>query len=512
MQTHSLKKRYIFKLVTNIMVVPLNLLVISILARSLGPELYGQYRYLIYFFTLLSSFLGFGGNFFTSELAKNNFDKMLISFYQVYMLINWMVASLILSIVIGLNIADLFFPEVVKSQYLWLAFLLAFITFVSQMFESMTDACGLTKKASIFNFLSKLAGLLLLVILIYLIKWVDLYTVFIGSIVAVLITTLAFGSILRSNNIAVIQYRINWTDFKEKFKSFFSYSHPLLTLSIVTFAVGFFTRWVLQFFGGSVEQGYFSFSDAFSGFIIIFSNSVTPLLQREFSISYNIQNLEKIRDLFERSLLIFIAFTTYFCVYLAFNASAFTILIGGNSFEAAVLPTQIMLFYPIPYIANNILYATVYATSKTRLLRNVQISICILNLVITYFLLAPNKYWGFNLGAFGFAIAMVSVTYLNHIILLIYCTRLFNLSWIKMIVRYAKLIISFVVIGTISFVLGKAVAGNLILNIFISGTAYTLSTALLLFRFPSIIGFTRIDVQRFVKVIINGIKNYRISN
>ncbi|HEY1054959.1 MAG TPA: hypothetical protein VGE24_07480, partial [Emticicia sp.] len=109
-KAHSLRKRYLFKLFTSFLVVPLNLFTVSVIARTLGPELYGEYRYLIYFFTLVSSFIGFGGNFFTTELANNHFDKTLISFYQNYILLSWLGAAVLILVITFSRLSGIFFP------------------------------------------------------------------------------------------------------------------------------------------------------------------------------------------------------------------------------------------------------------------------------------------------------------------------------------------------------------------------------------------------------------------
>lgn len=477
------------------MVVPLNLLTVSIIARTLGPELYGDYRYLIYFFTLLSSFIGFGGNFFTTELAKNHYDEKLVSFYLNYILLNWVAACLFIFVIRYTNLSTTFFPSKVQVQYIWIAFLLSFFTFLSQFLESMTDSCGLTKSASIFNFFAKLFGLGVLCLLIYIVDWTNLLSVFLYSIAVVVFTVIGFGMVLKSNNIPVLNFKISLPDFKKRAAFFFSYSHPLLVLSIVTFAVGFLGRWILQFFGGSVQQGYFSFSDSFSAFIIIFSNSITPLLQREFAISFSNQDLHKMKNLFQKSLLIFTGVTSFLAVFVMINADFFTLLIGGMSFKNAILPTQIMLFYPIPYVANNILYATIYAVGKTALLRNVQILMCILNLIFTYFLVAPANYFGLELGAVGFVISMLSVTYLNHFVLLRYCTPMFDLKYIKIIANYFIILLALLVVGFASKFLIDILNMNSLISIFLAGVIYTLIAGLLFSKSPTLFGFSAEEVQ-----------------
>lgn len=486
---------------------PLNLFTVSIIARTLGPELYGEYRYLIYFFSLLSGFIGFGGNFFATELSKNHFDRQLITFYQIYIILNWVGASVLIFAISYSKFSETFFPGGIELRYIWIAFLLSFITFISTFLESMTDSCGLTKNASIFNFVAKLAGLLVLLLLVYVIDWKDLFSVFLYSIAVVVFTVAGFGTVLKSNDIPVFSLKISGREFADKFISLFNYSHPLFTLAVSTFAIGFLTRWILQFFGGSVQQGYFSFSDSFSAFIIIFSNSIAPLLQREFSISFGSQDLEKMKSLFHKSILIFTAVTSYLSVFIILNAGIFTLLVGGKSFENAILPTQIMLFYPIPYIANNILYATVYATGRTPLLRNVQMLVGMINLVLTYFFVAPASYFGLEMGAVGFAISMVISTYLNHVILLKYCASFLTLNWISILGNYLSIIIIFVIAGFVFKIFFRTFLTDSILYIIVSGLLYSLSVCLIFFKFPGLLGFSTNEIR----LIVDAILKLRIS-
>jgi len=450
---------------------------------------------------MFSGFLGFGGNFLTSELAKNHKDKLLISFYQVFIILGWVITGIILIVAFGLNKLIFLFPEISNHGYVFLAFLLAYITFMTQMYESISDATGLTKSSSIINLISKFFGVILLIIFIYLVNWINLYSIMFISIIMSLISAFLFAYILWSNNIDVKLFNISWVDFKNKFKQFFNYSHPLLTLSIVTFTLGLFMRWGLQLFGGSAEQGYFSFSDSFSGFIIIFGNSITPLLQREFSITYNDSDNERMKLIFERSLLIFISFTSLLSIFVLFNTKTITMLIGGNSYNSSILSTQIMLFYPIPYIANNILYSTCYATNKTKLLRNVQIFIVILNTIITFLLIAPQKYWGLNLGAIGFALSLVAVTYLNHIILLIYCSKMFDLNWFNLIFKYLRIIGAFMIIGLFCFFLDKVLTFNPIYILILNAFLYFSVSILLMFYLPSLVGFSNININEYIKIV-----------
>jgi hypothetical protein len=166
------------------------------------------------------------------------------------------------------------------------------------------------------------------------------------------------------------------------------------------------------------------------------------------------------------------------------NAGIFIVLVGGSSFKDAVLPTQIMLLYPIPYIINNILYVTLYATGRTPLLRNVQILMGILNLSFTFFLVAPTHYFGLQLGAVGFAISMVVVTYFNHVILLKYCASFFNLGWMGVVVSYIKILLVFVTVGIICKIIAGLLLTDSFFFILVSGLSYTCGVGFIFYKFP----------------------------
>lgn len=472
----------------------------------LGPASYGDFKYLIYVFAILSSLIGFGGNFFLTELAKNHHDKTVISFYWNYTFISWSVACIIIILAFLSGLSGVLFPGQ-EIFYVWLAFFLTFFTFISSLLDSMTDTCGLTRKASIFNFIAKLSGIFVLLLFFYLFKWVNLFSLFSYSFIATFVLLVGFIAVLKSNGIPVLHTRISLAQFKLKFTSFYEYSHPLLVLAIVGLPLSLAGRWMLQKFSGSVQQGYFSLSDSFSALIITFSNSITPLLLREFSISFYDKDIIKMSSLFNKSISIFTTISSYFSVFMALNATAVTLLIGGKSFDGAILPTTIMLFYPIPYIANSILYVLIYATNKTALLRNVQLMIIILGLILTFFFIAPNEYFGLNLGATGFAIAMVSVTYLNHLILLKFCTSELNLKWSKITGNYIKIIVAFLIVGIASKLLCKELITNLWISFILSGMLYTLGVVFILKKFPHLLGISATELSALLKPIMQKFRN-----
>jgi hypothetical protein len=116
-------------------------------------------------------------------------------------------------------------------------------------------------------------------------------------------------------------------------------------------------------------------------------------------------------------------------------------------------------------------------------------------------LIAPQKYWGLNLGAIGFALSLVAVTYLNHIILLIYCSKMFDLNWFNLIFKYLRIIGAFMIIGLFCFFLDKVLTFNPIYILILNAFLYFSVSILLMFYLPSLVGFSNININEYIKIV-----------
>lgn len=492
-KTDSFKKKYVFKLVTSFAGIPLNLLTALLIPRMLGPSLFGDYKYLIYSFTQVTSFFGTSNNFLAVGLAKNNYDKILISFYWTLLLVLVLAVSVLLIPVLHSTLCNIFFPGQ-NINYIWIAYFLVLFTFISQVLESMIDSCGLTTNGSIVNILAKLIGAAFLLLFFYSFHWRGIFPVFAIGYISTFFLVSGFSWMMVKRNIPVLHVKISLHDFKERFKSFYQYTEPLFILTIVGLPLSFLNRWMLQIFGGSLEQGYFSLSDSFSSFVIMFSNSFIPLLTREFAISFNNDDLSRMSSLFIKSLSFLFAISSFFSVFLLLNASDATLIVGGRSFEGAILPVSIMILYPIPYVINNILYAFIYSTNRTVLLRNVMLISSFVGVFVTFVLVAPTKYLGFNLGAAGFAISMVFNTSLIYLVLLKYCASALGVSWGKIMANHIIVLVLFLAEGIIAIKICELFIKDSLLLFFLSGFLYSAGVFLILLKFPKLLGVSIAEI------------------
>ena len=76
---------------------------------------------------------------------------------------------------------------------------------------------------------------------------------------------------------------------------------PILPYQIWAAFVVFADRWMLQNFGGSIEQGYFSVGNQLSLIILLAATSIINILWKEMAEEYKKNNIEKVRNYFRLS-------------------------------------------------------------------------------------------------------------------------------------------------------------------------------------------------------------------
>ena len=464
----------------------------------LGPASYGDFNFLLYSFIQLTSFISTGNNFLATRLATNNYNKSLISFYWNYVIIALFISVLGLIIASLTSLHEVLFPNQALIN-IWIIFVLAFVMLIVALLNSMSDTCGLTKYSSIATLIVRLISVCFLLIIFFIFKVKSILGLFAYQYLLFGLLAIGLFGLLLRKKIPIYPFSVSLIETKKHIKPYFEYTRPLFFASIIVLPLSFLSRWLLQKFGGSIEQGYFSISDNISSFIILFSNSLSPLLLREFSISFNNNDNARMSSLFVKSLYALFAFTAYMSIFLMFQASKVIIFLGGDSFNNAILPVSIMILYPIPYIVNNILYAVLNSTNRTKLLSNVSIILNSLGVIFLFILIAPNKFYGLGLGAVGYAIYSVTITSIISLVMLIFCVSILKLSWIKIIINQLIVLIIFLTLGYLAVTIGDYVTINIFFSFILSGCLYTLAVFTVFLQIPTLFGISFSEIIGMVK-------------
>ena len=393
------------------------------------------------------------------------------------------------------------------SMPLWLAPLAAmwaFLTWWGRVLRSMNDALGLTISSEIIRTLISLLALLVLVML-FLTEELNIWSLFAQQYLMLACTALAFLLVtlksLKTNQLP-FSFRLSVKAKSSYHLEFFNYSHPLLIQALLSFLMLSFERWLLQWFNGSAEQGFFALSQKVSMACFLFVSAMTPLVMRELSIAWGQKDLKAMGQLITRFSPLLYVIAAYFSCFTLVEGEALVYLFGGEQFQAALVPVQIMALYPLHQAYGQLAGSVFHASGKTHILRNMTAVECVYGLFLTWLLLAPPHLLGLGLGATGLALKTVAVQFITVNAYLWLASRFIPLNFFRNL-AHQILSLSFILLLayatkelTLSLNLGSSISLG---RFFISGLSYTLALTLAILALPQLLGFTRRDLYELAR-------------
>ena len=210
--------------------------------------------------------------------------------------------------------------------------------------------------------------------------------------------------------------------------------------------------------------------------------------------------MNRIAVLFQRFIPMFYSIAAYFCMFIMFQAQKIVLIIGGNKFDDAIIPVAIMALYPLFYTTNGMIYTVFYSTRNTKLLGKLGTLFCFIGPPCFFILLAPPQYFGLNLGATGFAIGMVSLTFVSYNVYLWFCTRILKISFTGLFLHQFYSAALFALTAIISIQLSNTLFDNFIISFLVSGIIYTIGIFILLISFPRLFSVTKKEIFELIKI------------
>ena len=508
----SLKKRYFYKLVANLIGLPISIVIQSIIPRGLGPSAYGDFTFLTNFFTKVTGFFDAGTSIgFYTKLSQRQNDKGLIKFYWHFILFISLLILLVIPLIFLFNKQELLLPGQSK-KYIYMALVFSLLTWASQIINKIVDAYGYTTNGEIIRVSQKILALLL-IILLFINNKLNLTSFFIYSYIVLIVLSLGWWFILKKNGVSLFpKVRLKFFQWKGYLKEFYHYSHPLITYSFVGLLVGILDIWLLQKFAGSVQQGFYGLSYKIASICFLFAGAMTPLITREFSIAYIKNDILEMRRLFIRYIPMIYAVVAFFAVFLSINAQKVSFIFGGEEFKESALAITIMSLYPIHQTYGQLSGSVFYATGQTKIYRNIGISIMLIGLPVTFLLIAPKNLFGLNLGSVGLVLKMVVLQFIGVNIQLWFNAKYLKLSFIKLFSHQLYTIVTFAAVSYISFLVGDYLSNGLIISFFISGSLYAIFSIALLYLLPVLIFSSRREIKQYISLVLNKCLSIIIKN
>jgi len=506
MAEDSLKKRYFYKLSTNFIGLIINMATQTIIPRGLGPKSYGDFNFLSSFFTEVTAFLDMGTSIgFYTKLSHRQKDRGLVIFYMYFTI----AASIAVVTFAFLAQITSTYKQLWPGQeilYVYMAVIWGILSWITQILNKMADAYGVTVSTELARMFQRGLGLVL-IILLFISKNLTLTNFFYYHYLMFLLLGVLFIWIMeRKGHIIFQQLKLSLKQIKDYFIEFYTYSHPLFVYALIGLIVGILDRWLLQYFGGSIQQGFFGLSYQIGALCFLFSSAMAPLLMREFSIAYGKQDLTEMARLFRRYIPLLYSVAAFFACFIAVQSDKVVYIFGGEKFKGATAALTIMAFYPIHQTYGQLSGSVFYAAGKTALYRNIGVAFMLIGLPTTFFLIAPSAIMGLNLGATGLAIKMVILQLIAVNVMLFFNARLLKLSFWKYIAHQLICIVflllaSFLVTFTVDnfFYIGK----NIIINFALSGVLYSIVVFIIVYFFPDLFGMKRNDILKLIAKVLN---------
>lgn len=499
MTEDSLQKRYSYKLLTNLVGLVFNIIIYSIIPRGLGPKAYGSFNFLTNFFTQMVGFFDTGTSLgFYTKLSNRPRESALVCFYTYFIAIVSIVTLVFVLLAHWTNSYSMIWPDQ-EMKYIYLAAGWGVLTWIVGVLNMMADAYGLTVASEMVRIYQR-AIALMLILMLFALEQLRLYQFFLYHYFILFLLAGAFIWVMDKNGYSVNRNwkPLSWSQIKLYFKEFYHYSHPLFFCSVIGMIAGIFDRWLLQVFGGSIQQGFYSLSYQIGTICFLFTSAMTPLLMREFAISFGKRDFQEMARLFRRYVPMLYTIAAFFSCFIAFQAQKIIYIMGGRQFSGAFLAVAVMAFYPIHQTYGQLSASVYYAAGQTALYRNIGITFLLIGLPLTYFLIAPKEKMGLGAGATGLAIKMVLVNFVGVNVQVYFNARLLKLNYWRYLGH------QFVSVGCLLAVAALASIGadnilglreRTLASFFVAGIFYTIVVMSLACFLPVIFGIYKEDIH-----------------
>lgn len=511
MSSPSLHSRYAAKLSTNLIGLAINLVTQAIIPRGLGPKAYGDFNYLSNFFSQLMPFLSLSTSTgFYTKISQRQNEFGLISFYFQF---NGLSTIALFIFIVGSQLTGISGILWLDQNicYVYMAGVWGALTWLAMLLTQVADAYGITVSTEVARIAQRCLGLFI-VLALFLYNQLNLIHFFFYQYGVLLLLILSFIWIIGHTGHSFLQkWRLHEHQIKSYIKEFYHYSHPLFFFALIGMVVGILERWLLQKYGGSIEQGFFSLSYQIGAVCFLFTSAMTSLIMREFSIAFGNNDLREMARLFRRYIPLLYGVAAYFGCFACVHAEEITYIFAGGSFAGAALPVMIMSLYPIHQTYGQLSGSVFFAAGQTKLYRNIGLLYMALGLPIAYVMLAPVTQFGLDAGAVGLAIKFVIVNFIIVNVQLYFNARLLNLRFVKYFghqIFCAGLLLGVALLSKAAVDQVGGLQDKIIAGFLLAGILYTMLVTALIYVLPVVFGLRRDDITNLASFCSKMVKRF----
>lgn len=424
--TKSIRFRFAFSFGANLLKALIGFVTGMLVARGLGPEHYGEMMFLLGTFTALRQVFDLGSStaFFTL-LSRRQRSRRFVAWYSTWLGVQFLVQLLAVGLLFPSEWVELIWKGEQRSLVV-MAFFAAYVQ--STLWPVMMQMGESQRLTRWVQGVSATIGLchLLVVAISWWQEWLGIRLILTALVVE---WTLAVWVIAKQLHFSP-QADEN-ENLKSVFKEFGRYCLPLVPYSWLAFAYEFADRWLLQNYGGSVQQAFYAVAFQFGAIAAIATSSILNVFWKEIAEAHEQGDEERVAMLYRRvsrGLFFIAASVAGFLVPWSEDILRLTL---GPAYVSGATALTIMFLYPVHQSMGQIGGTMLYATGRVR----AQVVIGMLHMatsfIVAYIVLAPNDapIPGFGLGAAGLASKMVMLQFFAVNAVAFYLARSMQISF-----------------------------------------------------------------------------------
>lgn len=403
----SVKSRYVVTLGAQIFRMLLSVVTASIVPRTLGPAVYGNYSFLLSTAAALRGVLDNSTQqaFFTFS-AQESASGSLTRLYAKVLAVQMLVVFCIIGVVAAAGRTDWLWRGLDLDQIVWVT-LVDWFTFLALSLQQLGDSKGLTVRLQLLG--SAVAALTLAALLAF---WVsgtlNFYTFAWTNLAGAAATCVLLGYWLFVKHTAIFWSR--GPSVRGYVARWWSFARPLLLLQYYFPLATYLGVFLIQKWYGSQEQGYYALAVQWAAFAMIFTNAAVWIFWREIAHYSALGDAAQTSRTYEQFCGLFFLLVLILACWLAASSGLLVRIVAGERFLDARGVVAIMAFYPVAQTLGQLTMACLRATERTSSYARWSVLLSIPDLLLSYFLLAPASASvpGLHLGAVGMAVKTVA--------------------------------------------------------------------------------------------------------
>ena len=506
----SIRWRFAFTLGANFFRALLSFLTGMLLARWLGPKAYGNMAFLLGTFLAVRQLLDLGSSsaFFTF-LSQRARSRRFVGAFFVWLAVQFLVPLL----VVGVLFPSRWIEAIWHGEERWLVLLAFAAAFMQYSVWPVVQQAGESQRRTV---------------------WVQGIGVAVGSVHLIAVVLLMYSGALGLYAIFVaiaVEYLLAAVVAQQQFsyatageaetgedagaramlRKYWNYCFPLILYSLMGFAYEFADRWLLQSYGGSVEQAYYAVGSQFAAIALIATTSILRIFWKEVAEAHDRKDHVRTGELYKKvSRLLYLAGAVIAGFLVPWSEELLRFILG-TAYVGGATTMAIMLVYPVHQSMGQIGGTLLLATERVSIQVYTGIGFMILSMAVSYLVLASPDAMipGLGLASEGLAIKMFAMQLIQVNVVAFIISRIWGWSfdWAFQPIS----LLGCLGLGWVAHIAAISFSGNALhlVSMMILGCVFYLTAlAVFVYAMPFLAGVTRTELVEEVGRVFNYLKGF----